>query len=45
MKATEHDALPVFSATMAYFVLPLLALTLVALSVQKLRQGGRRKMC
>lgn len=45
MRATEHDALPVFSATMGYFVLPLLALTFVALSVQKLRKGATRKMC
>jgi cation:H+ antiporter len=45
MRATEHDALPVFSATMGYFVLPLLALTFVALSVQKRRKGATRKRC
>ncbi|MFO7707826.1 MAG: calcium/sodium antiporter [Desulfobacterales bacterium] len=38
LKATEHDALPVFSTTMVYFVLPLLAMTVVALGVQKLRK-------
>lgn len=41
MDATGHDALPVFSKTLLYFVLPLIALTLTTLSMQKLRKAGR----
>ncbi len=37
LRATEHDALPFFSDTMVYFVLPLLGLTVVALGTQKRR--------
>ncbi|MCU0561902.1 MAG: calcium/sodium antiporter [Desulfobacterales bacterium] len=39
LRAAEHDALPVFSQTMATFVLPLLALTVLAIAVQK-RSGS-----
>ncbi|MCU0558342.1 MAG: calcium/sodium antiporter [Desulfobacterales bacterium] len=38
LRATEHDALPVFSTTMVYFVMPLLALTALALGAQKRRK-------
>ena len=33
-----HDALPMFSNTMLYFVLPLVALTLAVVSIRALRQ-------
>jgi cation:H+ antiporter len=39
LAATHHDALPVFSATMLYFALPLTALTLVVLALQRRHRG------
>ena len=43
LSATQHDALPMFSNTMLYFVLPLVALTLAVVSIRALRQGGEPK--
>ncbi len=37
LDAADHDALPAFSAVMAFFVLPLTAATLVVLAVRALR--------
>ncbi|WFM72287.1 calcium/sodium antiporter [Halomonas sp. CKK8] len=38
LAATDHDALPVFSATLLYFALPLTAMTLAVLAVQERRR-------
>jgi len=43
LSATQHDALPMFSNAMLYFVLPLVALTLVVVGVRALRQRGEPK--
>jgi cation:H+ antiporter len=43
LSATQHDALPMFSNAMLYFVLPLVALTLVVVGVRSLRQRGEPK--
>ncbi|MCE7990088.1 MAG: sodium:calcium antiporter [Caldilinea sp. CFX5] len=43
MDATQHDALPMFSSAMLYFVLPLVALTLAVVGIRALRQGGEPK--
>ena len=37
LAATQHDALPRFSAVMLYFVIPLTAVTLVVLALRELR--------
>lgn len=42
MDATQHDALPMFSNAMLFFVLPLVALTLVVVGVRALRTQGRQ---
>ncbi len=43
LAATQHDALPRFSAVMLYFVIPLTALTLAIVAVQELRgRVGKR---
>jgi len=42
LDATEHDALPVFSAAMLYFVLPLTVITLLVLTARAFR-GQRSK--
>jgi cation:H+ antiporter len=39
LKATEHDALPAFSAMMLFFVMPITAVTLVVLAYRSLRAG------
>jgi cation:H+ antiporter len=39
--AVQHDALPFFSSTMAWFVLPLTAVTLAVIVLQSLRNGKR----
>jgi cation:H+ antiporter len=39
--AVQHDALPFFSSTMAWFVLPLTAVTLGVIVLQSLRRGNR----
>jgi cation:H+ antiporter len=41
LAATEHDALEGFTAAMAWFVLPLLAVTLLALALYEVRLRGR----
>ncbi|WP_108447041.1 calcium/sodium antiporter [Halomonas denitrificans] len=41
LAAIQHDALPVFGA-LVYFALPLTALTLVVLAIQKRRRQGKR---
>ncbi|MFO7649421.1 sodium:calcium antiporter, partial [Halomonas campaniensis] len=41
LAATRHDALPLFSATLLYFALPLTALTLVVLAAQDHRRRRR----
>lgn len=38
LAATQHDALPEFSAVLLYFALPLTALTLIVVSVQEVRR-------
>ncbi len=43
LSATQHDALPMFSNAMLYFVLPLVALTLAVVGIRALRQGGEPK--
>ena len=42
LDATQHDALPMFSNTMLFFVLPLVALTLVVVGVRALRTQGQQ---
>ena len=42
LDATQHDALPMFSNTMLFFVLPLVALTLVVVGVRALRAQGQQ---
>ena len=41
LAARHHDALPVFSAAMLYFVIPLTILTLIVVTVQAWRAGNR----
>lgn len=40
LEATQHDALPMFSNTMFFFVLPLVAITLVVAGIRALRTQG-----
>jgi cation:H+ antiporter len=40
LNATQHDALPMFSNAMLFFVLPLIALTLAVVGVRALRTQG-----
>jgi cation:H+ antiporter len=44
MDATRHDALPHFSAAMAWFVLPLTGVTLGVLAARALRGNAERKL-
>jgi cation:H+ antiporter len=39
LAATRHDALPVYGATMVYFVIPLTVLTLLLITVRAIRRG------
>lgn len=39
MKSAEHDALPLYSSTLGYFVIPLTAATLVFIALQQARKG------
>lgn len=41
LNASEHDALPVFSATMMLFIIPLTIVTLMVIAVRALRAGGK----
>jgi cation:H+ antiporter len=41
LAATQHDALPLFSATMLYFVMPLTTVTLVMVAVRALHRGQK----
>ena len=41
LDATQHDALPLYSNTMFYFVLPLIAVTVAVLGLRALRTNGR----
>ncbi|MCA9409615.1 MAG: calcium/sodium antiporter [Candidatus Omnitrophica bacterium] len=41
LAATEHDALPIFSMTMAWFVMPITVITLVVVLVRYLQQNPR----
>jgi cation:H+ antiporter len=41
LDAVEHDALPVFSAVMLAFVVPLTAVTLALVTARALRARGR----
>jgi cation:H+ antiporter len=43
LDATEHDALPVFSAAMLYFVIPLTVITLLVLTVRAFRAQRSKK--
>ncbi|MEZ4729354.1 MAG: calcium/sodium antiporter [Caldilineaceae bacterium] len=41
LDATQHDALPMFSNTMLYFVLPLITITLAVVGIRALRTQGQ----
>jgi cation:H+ antiporter len=41
LDATQHDALPLYSNTMFYFVLPLIGITVIALGLRALHTNGR----
>jgi len=41
LDASEHDALPVFSATMMLFIIPLTIVTLMVIAARALRAGGK----
>jgi cation:H+ antiporter len=42
LDATGHDALPMFSAIMAYFIIPLTVVTLLAIAVRAVRHQGHQ---
>ncbi|MEZ4863208.1 MAG: calcium/sodium antiporter [Caldilineaceae bacterium] len=42
LNATQHDALPIFSSTMLFFVVPLVIVTLVVVGIRALREQGLR---
>src|SRR5690606_10353890 len=42
LAASQHDALPKFSAAMLYFVIPLTAVTLIVVTYQELRHRRRQ---
>lgn len=39
LKSSEHDALPLLSATLGYFVIPLTGITLIFIALQQVRRG------
>jgi len=44
LDATQHDALPMFSNTMLFFVLPLVAITLAFIGIRALRTQRQQRM-